>query len=241
MSSGRGFDDHHYGDETWEEGSQEYDNYEGHDPGEGPRPQSYIRDPKTPHRSQDDTQTYGDYSSIPDILQLNNLCANCVPPQHSNTEADQLIADESWEPVREWLRAHTADDVRQAAEQRGESAMTALHFACRNQPPSDVIIVLLSIAGESAHWPDAFGWLPIHYACACGADAAVIKALADFNPDSKTTVDRRGRTPLHFALGNQNPHRMATPDVIAVLSSTGAASYEDDNGMLVSVSYPEKV
>jgi hypothetical protein len=181
------------------------------------------------------TMYSGDYSAIPDVLQLNHLCANATAPVDSSDEA-KLEADESWEPVREWLRNHNADEVRQAAEQRGDSSMTALHFACRNQPPIDVINVFLSIAIETVQWPDTFGWLPIHYACACGASTDVIKALAEAYPESKTTVDRRGRTPLHFALGNgnQNPDRLAAPAVVAILSSSGAAAYADDNGMLVS-------
>jgi ankyrin repeat protein len=179
----------------------------------------------------------GDYSSIPDIFQLNHVCANAISPSDNSHEA-QLEAEESWEPVREWLRNHSADQVRQAAEQRGDSSMTALHFACRNQPPIDVVNVFLSIALETVQWPDTFGWLPIHYACASGAHQDVIKALAEAFPESKTTVDRRGRTPLHFALGNgnQNPGRLASPAVVAILSSSGAAAYADDNGMLVSIS-----
>lgn len=181
------------------------------------------------------TMFSGDYSTVPDILQLNHLCANASSPADNSEEA-KLEAEESWEPVREWLRNHNADEVRQAAEQRGDSSMTALHFACRNQPPIDVINVFLSIAIETVQWPDTFGWLPIHYACACGAGTEVIKALAEAFPESKTTVDRRGRTPLHFALGNgnQNPDKLAGPAVVAILSSSGAASYADDNGMLVS-------
>mmetsp|Transcript_32659 Transcript_32659/g.75145 ORF Transcript_32659/g.75145 Transcript_32659/m.75145 type:complete len:816 (-) Transcript_32659:1052-3499(-) len=171
------------------------------------------------------------YDDVPDMLQLNYLCSLASAPADNSEEA-RREADESWEPVREWLRNHNADEVRQAAEQRGESSMTAMHFACRNRPPLDIIDVFLSIAIETAQWPDTFGWLPIHYACACSADTEVIKALAEAFPDSKTTVDRRGRTPLHFALGNQNPDRLAPPAVIAILSSTGAASYADDNGML---------
>jgi hypothetical protein len=172
-----------------------------------------------------------DYTaSVPDILLLNHHCANAIPPRDASDEARQE-ADESWEPVREWLRTHQADEVRNAAEQRGESNMTALHFACRNVPPLDVIDVFLSIAQDVVQWPDSFGWLPIHYACACGADADVIRNLADAFPDSKTTVDRRGRTPLHFALGNSN--KPVSPDVVVLLSSTGAAGFADDNGMMV--------
>lgn len=190
------------------------------------------------------TMYSGEYSlshaSIPDVLQLNHLCANATSPANMSKEA-KLESEESWEPVREWLRNHTADGVRQAAEQRGDSSMTALHFACRNQPPIDVINVFLSIAIETVQWPDTFGWLPIHYACACGAQTEVIKALAEAFPESKTIVDRRGRTPLHFALGNgnQNPGKLASPAVVAILSSSGAAAYADDNGMLVSISHSE--
>jgi ankyrin repeat protein len=96
--------------------------------------------------------------------------------------------------------------------------------------PSDIIEVLLSIAGETAKWPDNFGWLPLHYCCACGADPYVIKKLADDYPETKTAVDRRGRTALIFAIGISGNN----PDLVAVLSSTGAAAICDDNGMLVS-------
>ena len=181
-----------------------------------------------------DGQTTVDYSqSVPDIMLLNHYCANAIPPRDSSEEA-RLEADHSWEPVRQWLRTHSAEEVRTGAEQRGESAMTALHFACRNAPPLDVIDVFLSIAVDTVQWPDSFGWLPIHYACACGADGEVIKSLADAYPESKTTVDRRGRTPLHFYLGNSNPEKPLSPAVVVLLSSTGAAAYADDNGMLVS-------
>ena len=196
----------------------------------GPGGQPYYEEDGD-HGVDPDGELYPD--AIPDMLRLNHYCANARKPA-GPTEEDRLAADESWEPVREWLRSHNAEEVRAAAEQRGESSMTALHFACHNQPPLDVVNVFLSIAIETVQWPDTFGWLPIHYACACGAETEVVRALADAFPDSKTTVDRRGRTPLHFALGNQNPDRPASPDVVHILSSTGAASYADDNGMLVS-------
>ena len=173
----------------------------------------------------------GEDSVVPDIQMLNLHCARAIPPRDDSPEAREEAAA-SWEPVREWLRTRSAEEVRAAAEQRGDSAMTALHFACRNAPPTDVIDVFLSIAQDTVQWPDSFGWLPIHYACACGAETEVIKQLAEAFPESKTTVDRRGRTPLHFALGNAS--KPVAPDVVVLLSSTGAAGYADDNGMLVS-------
>ena len=174
--------------------------------------------------------TYGDGSeSVPDIMLLNVYCARAKAPR--DTEASRIEAEESWHPVREWLSSHDAEEVRAAAEQRGESGLSALHFACRHVPPLDVIEVFLSIASNTVQWPDSFGWLPIHYAAASGSDSEVIKALAEAYPESKTTVDRRGRTPLHFALGD----KPASPDIIFLLSSSGAASYPDEIGMLVSV------
>eukprot|EP00977_Amphora_coffeiformis_P016853 scaffold5337_cov167-Amphora_coffeaeformis.AAC.9 len=165
-------------------------------------------------------------NAVPDIMLLNILCARAKAPK--DTDESRMEAQMSWQPVREWLGQHDAEAVRMAAEQRGESGLTALHFACRNVPPLDVIDVFLSIVADTVQWPDSFGWLPIHYACASGSDSAVIHALADAYPESKTTTDRRGRTPLHFALGD----KPAAPDVIVLLSSSGAASYPDEIGML---------
>lgn len=174
-----------------------------------------------------DTYVTGD-SSVPDIMLLNIYCARAKAPKE--TPESHAEAEESWHLVREWLSSHNAQEVQAAAEQRGESGLTALHFACRHVPPLDVIDVLLSIAADTVRWPDSFGWLPIHYAAASGSSAEVIKALTDAYPESKTTVDRRGRTPLHFALGD----KPASPDVIFLLSSSGAAKLPDEIGMLVS-------
>lgn len=171
----------------------------------------------------------GGDDSVPDVLRLNYLCARTVPPK--DTEESKFEAEQSWESVREWLSSHSAEEVRAAAEQRGDSGLTALHFACRHNPPLEVVEVLLSIAGDTSRWPDAFGWLPIHYACASGSDSAVIQALVESYPESKTATDHRGRTPLHFALGD----KPATPEIIFLLSSSGAAGYKDDIGMLVSL------
>jgi Ankyrin repeats (3 copies) len=176
-----------------------------------------------------ETYLSGD-ESVPDIMLLNVFCARAKAPKES--EASQVEAEQSWQPVREWLSSHNAEEVRAAAEYRGESGLTALHFACRHVPPLDVIDVFLSIALDTVQWPDSFGWLPIHYASASGSDCEVIKALAEAYPESKTTVDRRGRTPLHFALGD----KPASPDIIFLLSSSGAPSYPDEIGMLVSSS-----
>lgn len=176
----------------------------------------------------DDRMPEGEYSQrIPDILLLCHYCSVAVPPRDETVES-QIFADETWEPVRDWLRMHSAADAQAAAEQRDDFGKTALHFACQNSPPRDVIDALIMVSVETVHWPDSLGWLPIHYACAYRASVYVVKKLAEIFPESKTAVDRKGRTPLHFALGTTHP-----PAVIVLLSSTGAAEYADDNGMLV--------
>jgi hypothetical protein len=43
---------------------------------------------------------------------------------------------------------------------------------------------------------------PLHYACAYGATEEALRVLTDDNIDTITATDNRGRTPLHFALGN---------------------------------------
>ena len=182
--------------------------------------------------SQTEGDATDDYSDAA-LLQLNRLCAAALPPRNKSNEA-KYHSEASWVPVREWVNAHSEEDIRQASLQRGDSNMTALHFACRNGAAIEIIDIILTLAPETVQWPDSFGWLPIHYACACGATTEIIKKLAEAYPESKTTVDRRGRTPLHFALGNQNPDQLATPAVVAILSSTGAASVADEHGMLVS-------
>ena len=69
-------------------------------------------------------------------------------------------------------------------------------------------------------------------ACANESSEDVLVMLAEAYPESKTSVDKRKRTPLHFALGHtERPANVAT---VVLLSGTGAALMADENGMLVS-------
>ena len=69
-------------------------------------------------------------------------------------------------------------------------------------------------------------------ACANESSEDVLVMLAEQYPESKTIVDKRKRTPLHFALGHTE--RPASVGTVVLLSGTGAASMSDENGMLVS-------
>ncbi|CAJ1945584.1 unnamed protein product [Cylindrotheca closterium] len=168
---------------------------------------------------------------LPEVLYLMQYCAQAFAPE-DNSEDARNAANRSWDPVRDWLHTHDENEIRDAAEQRDDVGKTALHFACQHVPPTDVIDIFLNVAGDIIQWPDSFGWLPIHYACAYDAEPAVIKSLAEAFPESKTTVDRKGRTPLHFFLGTLGTQSTNSPDVVILLSNTGAASYPTDEGLL---------
>mmetsp|Transcript_36082 Transcript_36082/g.85994 ORF Transcript_36082/g.85994 Transcript_36082/m.85994 type:complete len:799 (+) Transcript_36082:146-2542(+) len=139
---------------------------------------------------------------------------------------------ECWDLVREWLREHSVEETQAAIEYKGEFDTTALHVACRNHPPRDVVDVMLMAHPDGIFWADSFGWLPLHYATANGTDIEVVNLLLDAYPDSRLTTDKRGRTPLHFALGNvDNP---PTPQLVKLLAGkTGeSAKWPDENKML---------
>ena len=83
-----------------------------------------------------------------------------------------------------------------------------------------------------AHFASPLAHLPQHYATANGTDIEVVNLLLDAYPDSRLTTDKRGRTPLHFALGNvDNP---PTPQLVKLLAGkTGeSAKWPDENKML---------
>lgn len=162
---------------------------------------------------------------------LGLYCARAMPPDNTSEEA-LTEADRTWIPVREWISTRSDAEIRQGVETKGDSSMTALHLACRNFPPIDVIEEFLSVSPDVAGWKDAFDWLPIHYACASRADTEIVRLLASACPASKTAVERRGRTPLHLALGFSNFDVPISPEMVKALISDGAAGYADDDHML---------
>jgi len=57
--------------------------------------------------------------------------------------------------------------------------------------------------------------LPLHYACAYGISLKALSVLINADLDSITGIDNKGRTPLHFALGNAD--RECSPSVVGIL------------------------
>ena len=113
-------------------------------------------------------------------------------------------------------------DSKLTTDKRGR---TPLHFALGNveNPPTPQLVKLLAgKSGESAKWPDENAMLPIHYACAYGATVEVLTVLVHAWEESTTKTDSKGRTPLHFAMGNAD--RPNSPKVVKLLLELSPAT-----------------
>ena len=162
--------------------------------------------------------------------------------------------DNGMDDLPEDPHQETRNQMLQAAilDARGRSGETVLHVACERSVPLDILEMLLSIyvpsqdedeepptsaksllyqnqSGKSlALCSTIDGWLPLHYACNYPNSYAVVERLVETFPEAKTHADLKGRTPLHFAMREENMNR---PEVVALLAS--AAGIADDNGILV--------
>lgn len=74
---------------------------------------------------------------------------------------------ECWDLVRTWLSDHSLEETKSAVELKGEFDTTALHVACRNKPPVDVVDIMLMAAPDMIFWADSFGWLPVSLLYLC--------------------------------------------------------------------------
>mmetsp|Transcript_3596 Transcript_3596/g.8210 ORF Transcript_3596/g.8210 Transcript_3596/m.8210 type:complete len:844 (+) Transcript_3596:184-2715(+) len=98
---------------------------------------------------------------------------------------------------------------------------TPLHFyATRNTDNPEIMTrnVRLLCDSGAAELSDRGGMLPMHYACAYGSNAEVLKVLADAFPESLTTKDNKGKTPMHLTM--VNGQRDTSPDVLKFLLDT---------------------
>ena len=135
-----------------------------------------------------------------------------------------------------WLPLHYAcaneasqEVLKLLAEQYPESKTcvdkrmrTPLHFALghTDRPANVTTVILLSETG-AALFADENGMLPLHYACAYGVGEEVLRVLTENHIQTIIATDKRGRTPLHFAMGNAD--RPASPGVVNLLISQHAA------------------
>jgi hypothetical protein len=98
---------------------------------------------------------------------------------------------------------------------------TPLHFyaTCNtDQPEVMTRKVRLLCDNGAAELSDRGGMLPMHYAAAYGTNANVLKVLADAFPESLSTKDNKGKTPMHLTM--VNAHRDSSPEVLKFLLDT---------------------
>lgn len=163
---------------------------------------------------------------------LHLACRNCPPADvvdvllSAAPTTVELTDSFGWLPLHYACANGASEDVlrilaeafpesKTATDRRGR---TPLHFALGNtdRPATPSAVVLLSSTGAAA-CADENGMLPLHYACAYGASEEALHVLTDGNVNSIIATDRKGRTPLHFALGNAE--RPASPAVVRLLLS----------------------
>ncbi|KAL7517086.1 hypothetical protein ACHAWX_002037 [Stephanocyclus meneghinianus] len=162
------------------------------------------------------------------------------------------VLTQTWNSVRSFLSARPAAQRSAAASHQNESLLTPLHMACKLvDPPPDVIQMLIDANPDTLSWQDTNGWLPLHHACYYGASCKVLQILVDGYERGKETQDKRKRTPLHFAFfprdlpnvgekksegegsGNgEDGSGNSMPEVVRLLSDSGAAELQDEGGML---------
>jgi len=121
-----------------------------------------------------------------------------------------------WEEARNLLhdKSENANTARETASQPGGyGEWTALHIACKRDPPADVIKTLCELSVTPAETFDLYNKLPIHYAAEYGADVGVMKALIECCPQCLSGVDNEGRTALHlsFKYSIRDPATLVDP------------------------------
>ena len=76
----------------------------------------------------------------------------------------------------------------------------ALHEACKNQPPLDVIEALLDANEEAIKTKGQWGYLPLHFACCSRASPEVVaKLIVSYPSATRAKDDHEGTLPLHLA------------------------------------------
>mmetsp|Transcript_22550 Transcript_22550/g.21673 ORF Transcript_22550/g.21673 Transcript_22550/m.21673 type:complete len:838 (-) Transcript_22550:162-2675(-) len=129
------------------------------------------------------------------------------------------------------ILADAYQDGMKSVDKRGR---TPLHFALGNiDKPVSPAAVLLLLGGSVGKCPDMGGMLPLHYACAYGASEAVLNVLLEGNHETIIERDNKGRTPLHYAMGNCS--RDASPAIVRTLLQNNPVvinMVESENGYL---------
>jgi len=185
------------------------------------------------HESQEERSAAAYIRGQGDVTPLHLMCKLNNPPTDVVSDIVEAAPEVvSWVDSHGWLPLHHAcangasTEVLQiltAAYPESKIVQdnqnrTPLHFyATRNADNPAAMatnVELLSDTG-AAELPDRGGMLPMHYACAYGTSPTVLKVLAFAYPESLSTKENKGRTPMHLAM--VNAHRDASPGVLGFL------------------------
>lgn len=142
--------------------------------------------------------------------------------------------EKGWEKVRRWILSHSGVETQTAILQLGENGTSAIHLACKNLAPLDVVEMILNACEDALELSDDHGFCALHYACHYGAKEEVLKVLILSCPKILKKKDSKGRNPLHFAVGNKFKATPISPSIFTMLTQSGAARQMEAKGMLVS-------
>ena len=102
----------------------------------------------------------------------------------------RYVETQAWNDVVRRARSHG-----QELWHIDEQGNTALHLACKFDPPISVIRAL----GAAVSASNANGLTPLHVAASHRCNAKTLRALVELRPASLRTPSRRERTPMHYA------------------------------------------
>ncbi len=104
-------------------------------------------------------------------------------------EFNNWCCNKKWDDIRSYLNSPEATDKKNAAVQYNgdfswsmENEINGLHYACRNNPPSDIVTLLIRYGGGKEFVMKRsgnYGHTALHDACAHGAWLSVIKLLVN--------------------------------------------------------------
>ena len=129
-----------------EESSEEEessDDGEDDSSGSGSYESEEDKDDEESYDEDDYDEDEGEYSDEEDYDPLSDALDALI-----DSVVDYEDPNECWDYVRQWLQEHSMEETKEAVELKGEFDTTALHVACRNKPPVDVVEVMLMAAPD---------------------------------------------------------------------------------------------
>ncbi len=112
----------------------------------------------------------------------------------------RLCLQKKWSKVRAYINTKSGIKESKVSDAFGN---TALGVALINNPPPDIIAMLLDIEPAYSLKTDHCGMVPLHYACFKGVHSEIsLLLLAHDNGAAARALDRGGNCPLHLIIEN---------------------------------------